>query len=261
MLVSDPDALAAQWSEWRSGIAYEIAYWSRWLALKGGANYEDFANRTNPDLPVDHYFEAVVQRYARGRIAVLDVGAGPLCCLGKTSRHAELAITALDPLADEYDHLLAQHGVVPIVRTSFGLSEDLTLQYLPGSFDIVHCQNALDHSLDPTRALLQMLDVCRIGGFVMLRHAHNEAEHESYQGFHKWNLTDQNGAFILWNKQSHHDLTHYLRRFSTHEFLLRDGYLINVFRKTGEVATDYMQADRLRQHNFQRAVLRSLAHV
>jgi SAM-dependent methyltransferase len=258
MISLDPNALAEQWRAWRAGIPYELAFWSRWLAQRGGEFALDFANRTNPALAADTYVEQVIERLGQPKVRLLDVGAGPLCCLGKISQHAEMEITAVDPMADFYDDLLSENQLVPLVRTQFGMGEDLALQFTSDSFDIVHIQNALDHSLDPVRVTLQMLLVCRLGGYVMLRHAYNEAEHERYTGFHKWNLTNDGEAFVVWTPELRTNLTQELAPFARSEFLLTDGYLINLFQKTAEVPLRFFAADGLRQHNFQRAVLRAM---
>jgi len=258
MIRLDPNTVAEQWNAWRTGISYELAYWSRWLALRGGEFAQDFANRTDPTSPVDVYLEQVIERLKQPTVGLLDVGAGPLCCLGKVSRHSELRITAVDPLADFYDDLLGENQLVPLVRTQFGVGEDLALQFDPGSFDIVHVQNALDHSFDPVRVTLQMLLVCRVGGYVMLRHAHNEAENEQYSGFHKWNLTNDGESFMVWNPRIRMDLSRDLMPFARSEILLTDGYLINLFQKMAEIPVELFADDGLRQSNFQRAVLRTL---
>lgn len=258
MIEPDIHSLAQQWGVWRGGIDYELAFWDRWLSLKGGTHAADYANRTNPTLPVDHFLEFILERLRQNPIRLLDVGAGPLSCLGKVSQHTKLDIVAIDPLADFYEDMLHKSGVVPLVQTQFGLGEDLTLQFNSGEFDVVHCQNALDHSLDPLRVLLQMLHVCRIGGYVMLRHAHNEAQHEQYKGFHKWNLTNEGQAVVIWSPEIKHNLTESFGPFARSEVLLTDGYLINVFEKTADVPKPLFANEALRWSNFQRAVLRTL---
>ena len=254
----DPMALAAQWGEWKAGVGQEVAFWSRWIAQQGGEYTEDFCRRFDPNSPVDWLLEAVLQELAQPVVRLLDVGAGPVCCLGKISAHAELRITAVDPLADHYDEILAENDMRPPVRTVFGIGEDLVLQFARGSFDVVHCQNALDHSLDPVRTLLQMLEVCRIGGSVMLRHAHDEAEHENYSGLHKWNLTNEEDRFIIWDRSERRDLTAELAGFSESRILATDGYLINLFRKTSDVPSSLFAQTGVRMHNFQRALIKSL---
>jgi SAM-dependent methyltransferase len=249
------DDYAAQWHAWQSGVSYEIAFWSRWLSASGGQYRRDFEDRLNPVLPTDAYLDHLISTLSCPIVRILDVGAGPLCCLGKVSPSAELELTAIDPLADFYDGLLEVNHIVPLVRTQFGMGEDLTLQFAEGSFDIVHMRNALDHSLDPLRAIWQMLHVCRLDGYVMLRHNHNEAEHEDYSGFHKWNLTNDGSSLVLWTKDNSIDVTSALAAVAANEMLRTKGYLINALRKKSAVPRCVFSNESSRWLNFQRAAV------
>jgi SAM-dependent methyltransferase len=109
-------------------------------------------------------------------------------------------VIACDPLAPLYDSLIAEAGVQPPVRTVFAPAEDLSVFFPRSSFDIVHCRNALDHSIDPVRGLEEMLRVMRVGGSLVLRHHANEAEREAYVGLHQFNIDEQDGRLVFWNK-------------------------------------------------------------
>jgi hypothetical protein len=63
---------------------------------------------------------------------------------------------------------------------------------------------------------------------------------------------------VVWTPELRTNLTQELAPFTRSEFLLTDGYLINLFEKTAEVPLRFFAADGLRQHNFQRAVLRAM---
>jgi len=43
-----------------------------------------------------------------------------------------------------------------------------------------------------------------MGGTV---HENNEAENERYQDMHQWNFCEENGQFIIWNKDARHNIT------------------------------------------------------
>jgi hypothetical protein len=103
-----------------------------------------------------------------------------------------------------------------------------------------------------------MLAVCRIGGFVMLRHAHNEAENERYQGFHKWNLTNEGEAILIWNRNTRLNVSELIESFATTELFLTDGYLISLFAKTAELPVTVFPTRGCGICNFQRAVIRML---
>jgi hypothetical protein len=59
-------------------------------------------------------------------------------------------IVALGPLADEYDRLLRDAGLVPPIRT-LQLAGEALLEYIGSRrFDIAYPVNSLDHSADPS---------------------------------------------------------------------------------------------------------------
>jgi SAM-dependent methyltransferase len=130
----------------------------------------------------------------------LDVGSGPVPFIGYKLEDVALQITAVDPLASIYNKLLARHQLRPPVAPIFAPAEELTSFFEFNSFDIAHCHNALDHSFDPLRGISEMLKVVRVGGFILLRHHRNEAEHEQYTGFHHHNFDCREGRFVIWNK-------------------------------------------------------------
>ena len=257
-LGGDPNGLCDRWLRWKAGIQYEIDFWNRWCSCKGSPWTEDFDRRTDQNSLVDQHLEGLLKRLHKPRINILDVGAGPLTCLGKNSPSCDLTLVATDPLALYYDWILSQHSISAPIRTEFALGEDLTLSYQPNSFDIVHSRNAIDHSLEPVRAIIQMLNVCRIGGYVILRHAHNEAETEKYSGFHNWNFTIEDHKFIIWNRSTKIDVSALVCDFAESEIILSDGYLINTFKKIAEVPTEAFAEDAKRLFLFFRLLVSTL---
>lgn len=247
--------IARQLRTWQKGVRYEIEFWDRYLAGRGGPWSQDFERRMRPEEEVDCWLLGIIERIDKKQVRVLDVGAGPICCLGKTAPDREVEIVAVDPLAPIYDCLLERYGICPPLRTEFAVGEDLGLVFSDESFDIVHCQNALDHSFDPLRAIRQMLSVCKTGGYVLLRHAHNEAETENYSGFHQWNLTNDASGFIVWNKEDRFCVDDLFGDCAEGEMLQTKGYLINAFRKVGSlpVMSDGDAADRFLA--FQKAMM------
>jgi SAM-dependent methyltransferase len=121
-------------------------------------------------------------------------------------RGAPIDLVASDPLARVYEALLAEANLAPPVRTTFALAEDLSVFFDHSSFDAVHCRNALDHSFDPMKGVLEMLRVVRPGRAVVLIHRQNEAESENYTGFHQYNFSMNAGRFTIWNKSETWDV-------------------------------------------------------
>ncbi|WP_036283027.1 bifunctional 2-polyprenyl-6-hydroxyphenol methylase/3-demethylubiquinol 3-O-methyltransferase UbiG [Methylocystis sp. ATCC 49242] len=188
---------------WAEGIEYECQFWAQWFQTAGREWPEEFIQRMKPDTPMDERMEMVIGRLAAGDgIRILDVGAGPSTSLGTQSKQGRIYLKAVDPLASLYDEIISASGYSPPVRTGFAPAEALYLA-LDGSerFDIVHCRNALDHSINPLVGILNMLSVTKPGGLVYLRHIPNEAERENYCGFHQFNLEVDSDDFLIWNKR------------------------------------------------------------
>lgn len=175
----------------------EVEFWDIWLTTRGIQWPDEYARRLDPEalLRPDHL--RLINGFAKEDVDILDVGAGPLTLLGKRHPSKRLRIVATDLLAEHYDALLARHGVRPPVRTIFGDAERLTETFPVNSFDLVHSQNAIDHTADPLRAIKQMIAVAREGGLVALCHEENEAEHQQYGQLHVWNFTVEDGRFVI----------------------------------------------------------------
>jgi ubiquinone/menaquinone biosynthesis C-methylase UbiE len=141
-------------------------------------------------------------------VCILDVGAGPLTFLGKRSPGKNLSISAVDPLAEEYDKLLKKYKVQPNVRTKYGDAERLHRIFPSNSFDLVFARNCIDHSYNPEKAVLCMIEVAKKGCYILLEHIANEAENENYQGLHQWNFSaDANGDFLISSKSKVTNMT------------------------------------------------------
>ena len=193
---------------WRGkGLSHEIDFWTRWFTTKGLYWPEDYRRRLDPHAEIDE--PLIVERLPGlgEEVAILDVGAGPLTVLGKTYPGKTVRITPVDPLAREYDTLLAEFGVQPPVRTTFCPGERLLKRFRQGEFDIAYARNSVDHSYDPAAIVRNMVTLVRPGGYVLLRHVRREGEHQRYSGFHQWNLDVENGHLVLWNRVRKRDLT------------------------------------------------------
>jgi SAM-dependent methyltransferase len=203
---------------WSAGIADETAFWDEWLATRGGQWPDAFRDRINPERPLQPYLEELLdaQGLAQGsRARLLDVGAGPLTYVGFRSARYEVALEAVDPLAPEYDRLMALHGVLPVVRTQTGEAEQLDRLFPANHFHVITARNCLDHAYDPLRALRAMLAICVPGGALLLQHAVAEGERQGYHGLHQWNFVDEAGDLWLTGQGTRTNLTRALRPLAT----------------------------------------------
>jgi SAM-dependent methyltransferase len=187
-------------STWQAGIASEVRFWDEWLGARGGQWPADFARCLDPELPIQEWLVPFIEQVPQDReIRILEIGSGPLTPLGKQWKGRRLRLFPTDPLADEYDALLAKHQIVPVVRTTWCHGEFLAERFPPGSFDVAVATNAVDHSYQPILVIEQALRTLRVGGSLVMTHGTNEAEHEKYSGLHQWNFCSQANDLVIWN--------------------------------------------------------------
>jgi len=196
---------------WLEGVAPEMAFWDDFFRTEGSQWAANYARRFDPDLPLQRRPAALLP--PQTEVHILDVGAGPLTYLGKRVPGRRLSITAVDPLADQYDSLLGKYNIEPLVRTQVAAAEDLTKHFPPNSFDLVFARNSIDHSHNPERAILQMLDVLKVGRYVLLEHHPDEAEREHYYAFHQWDFSvSPKGDFLIGSRSRKTNMTQKYRK-------------------------------------------------
>ena len=184
---------------WKVGVSSEVDFWDSWFRTKGLEWATDYIERFDPNLALQSRPAALLPEQPKaGKIRILDVGAGPLTYLGKKSGMREIEIVAVDPLAAEYDHILAKYQVSPPVKTEKLDAERLSVRFKPDTFDLVTARNCLDHSYNPEKAILEMISVVKPKCYVLLEHYENEALTANWQGLHQWNFSmSVNGDFII----------------------------------------------------------------
>ncbi len=200
-IVALAKALGLQSLVWKLGLGGEVRFWNRYFSTGGLQWKEEFHRRLDPQLPLDGRIVALLERVSASaeEYDVLDVGSGPLTSLGKTIPGKTVRLRAVDPLAPEYDKMLAEQNLTPPVRTEECKGEELSGKFDKSTFDLVYARNCMDHSIDPVLAFREMLAVTKPGGLVYLEHWPNEGETEEYRGLHQWNFDCQDGEFVVWN--------------------------------------------------------------
>jgi SAM-dependent methyltransferase len=207
---------------WSKELDHETEFWNEWFKTEGLTWGEDYHFRIDPDASLQQHLHDCLP--SSERVHILDVGAGPLTVLGKKYPGKKLIISAVDPMADSYDKILIENNVEPLVRTKYGIGEKLIEQFNVNCFDIVYCQNALDHSYDPVEGIKQMLAVCKKGGYVVLFHETNEGVNEGYKNLHQWNFCKDKGHFVIWNNNALHDIDVLLDGIATVNIVEEGGY-------------------------------------
>jgi len=207
----DLDLFNIYLKKWVLGIESETLFWKSWFETKGLQWKDQFQERIsdNVDFKLENYLENNVKE-----TVVLDVGSGAISSCGTKSNKTNLKICAVDPLAYIYKTLKEKSGITTGLSPDFCMVERLSEKFEPNSFDIVHMRNALDHSFNAVFGIFQLLYICKIGGKVVLQHIKNEAEKESYIGFHQWNLCVENNNFIVWRQNVKYNVSSIVSNFA-----------------------------------------------
>lgn len=224
------DHLGLRRLAWRWRLSTEVAHWDEWLRTRGLNDPDDFARRTDPELPVQQYIRELLPPLLETEVCrILDIGAGPLTTVGKVYQGHKIELVCIDPLASVYDAILAATGVAPPVRTTYGEAETVGEMFAENTFDLVHAFNSLDHAHDPVTAIKAAVRIVKPGCYVYLWHWLNEGEREHYGGLHQWNFGTSGNSFIITsNTHEATDINRVLRDKATVTHIVNESRWITV---------------------------------
>jgi SAM-dependent methyltransferase len=196
---------------WHEDVPAEVEFWRRYLLTRGSDWPDEYRHRVDPIAALSEPLVADrLGRFAGSAVSILDVGAGPLTILGKRYPDRKLHITAVDPLAEDYDRILAEAQVEPTVRTTPCAGEALVDRFGEAAFDVVYARNAIDHTVHPVDIIQNMVAVARPGGFVALRHYRDEGVSTGWVQLQQWNFDVRGGDLFVWGRQATHNITQLL---------------------------------------------------
>jgi hypothetical protein len=89
-------------------------------------------------LPFSANIFRAVSAVTPGTVHVLDLGAGSLKVIGKYLQRTRILRADGDALAPGHDQLLEKYSFISLVRTIFGIAEDVATQLSHGVFDLAH---------------------------------------------------------------------------------------------------------------------------
>lgn len=188
-------------ADWERALGDELGYW-QWSLEQG-----HFRDRLDRNQPLQPELAELLERCVRGsdEALLIDVGSGPLTTVGSQWTRP-LRVMAIDPLADQYNVLMDELGVVPPVRPVKGSAENLLRTVAEASAHLLVMNNALDHSFQPLRCVMNLVAAAKPGCFIYLNHFANEAERERYQGLHQWNIFRRGDDTIVSSTTEEHSL-------------------------------------------------------
>jgi SAM-dependent methyltransferase len=116
----------------------------------------------NKPLPLVDYLVPLVGDKKEVKIA--DIGSGPFSILGNTLDGVKIEVNPFD--GKNFHSFWEMEGLTPRYPVDFQNMERLTCR--DDIFDIVVCNNALDHTKDALSAVEEMIRVTKPGGWVYI---------------------------------------------------------------------------------------------
>ncbi|MBQ8099817.1 MAG: hypothetical protein IJ169_00840 [Paludibacteraceae bacterium] len=227
-------------NNWLSGISYEVAFWEATLTnRKERAALQRFSHRGG-EISLNGFDAPAFLRNLPSptQAIVLDVGCGMSYAPGDKLRingsQEPINIHYVDPLADYFNHIIRRHKL-DLPEVEFGMMEYIGAFYPEHNVSLIIIQNALDHSANPVKGILESLTALHTDGVLYLNHHPNEAEFENYRGFHQFNITIEEGHLVIWNRLERHDINSLLEGFAQVSAYIVDNNPVAVIRKTDEV--------------------------
>lgn len=191
--------------KWTEGLYAEIDFWERYISTEGASfSYERYLKQIDSEKA----FQLEELLPENCDVNFIDVGSGPFSRCGRITNKCNLDITCVDPLGNVYEVIKKKYRIDNKNKITRGFVELLDKQFESNSFDIVHMSNSLDHCFDPIFGIYQLINICKIGGKVVLRHHENEAVRSEYDGLHQWNLSlhNEENSFVIWNNEERIDV-------------------------------------------------------
>ncbi len=227
--------------KWLMGIPYEVAFWDSIYRNKKALASTLAFSHYGRELTLDGFDAAsfLLAQPAPEQAKILDIGAGMSYMPGEyildeTGTKRPLNIHYIDPLASYYNDI-ARERKVDVPEVEFGMMECLSAFYPEHDITLAIIQNALDHSANPVKGILEALNCLQQGGVLYLNHHPNEAEYEDYRGFHQFNITIDEQELIIWNRQKTHNINTLVKDFAQVKTLFVGKNPVAILTKTAEV--------------------------
>src|SRR6185437_936713 len=122
---------------WFRELPSEVHFWRAWIRKEDTRWLDERAARLSRNTLLQEWVRDLVPTPAGGKVNLLDVGAGPATVLGSVWPRRVVHITAVDPLADEYNAILDEQQIEVPTKTIRGSGEQLTDLFSANTFDFV----------------------------------------------------------------------------------------------------------------------------
>ncbi|OHA15778.1 MAG: hypothetical protein A3A10_00045 [Candidatus Tagabacteria bacterium RIFCSPLOWO2_01_FULL_42_9] len=183
-------------------------------------------DRFNHQAELPDYFGPMIGD--KKEVTIAELATGPICTIGNLWKNIKVRLYASDILQNEFASLWKEHNAIPVIPVEYQNIEHLA--YPDNFFDIVHCVNALDHTLNPKQALKEILRVCKPGGWIYLRHSPDQMK--KYRGMHAWDINMVDGETVFSNEKEKFLLSEFgdFKTRAGHEFKRKD-LIVSILHK------------------------------
>ena len=185
---------------WLQGIPYEVAFWRSYYANRKRRRQLMEWSQYGRECELEGFdLAAYLRTCPTAEPLLLDVGCAMSYAFGDIVDGRRQKVLYIDPLAPFYNRILHRYRI-DRPEITFGMAEYLSATNAGLRADFIHIRNALDHCADPMQGILQALACLRTGGVLYLNHFDNEALREAYRGFHQYNITEEDGKLLIWDR-------------------------------------------------------------
>lgn len=226
---------------WVNGIPYEIAFWKGIYSNKKRIESLFRWSKYNKEIELVN-FDVKKFLSQKENPTIVDAGCGMSFCNGDKLDGKQLDVCYIDPLAPFFNKIIEKKKLaLPII--TFGFIEYLST-FISNKVSLIIVQNALDHSRNPLKGILECIESLEIGGVLYLRHFRNEAETENYRGFHQYNFSIENDDMIIWDNETKTNINAFLKDFTIIKTSTYGNEVIAVITKMHELANGLIDSKK-----------------
>lgn len=239
-----------QASIWLENFSSEVDFWVKEVASPDGKYHRNYIDRIkNQDfLGLDPSPVAFTQNLKAGSI-IMDIGCGLAPLYGPRLPSSEvIQMIAIDALAPFYNKINQKCAKGQVRECRFGMFEFIADSFAENYCDGILINNALDHSIDPYKSIIECLYVLKNGGKMRLHHHLSEAVNGNFDGLHKWNFDyNAKNEFTIWNLENAVNVSEELKQIADIEVVHSDD---NVDRKDQFITVDITKKGKFDLESF-----------
>lgn len=192
-----------EFERWADCIIEEVRWTEKEVMQTGGLYHQGLLSRIDNTLvPMARGKHGeIIYQYLHKDAVLMDIGSSSSPAYGNIlPDNVRIQSYAVDALATFYNKLYEKYIPECNRQIKLGIFEFIASFFEKNFANVILIENALDHSIDPVKGILECLEVLKPNGLLRLFHRRCEAIFEEYTGMHHWNI-DYNDALelLIWN--------------------------------------------------------------